>query len=386
VLGGGGAGCSRGTLESHVARSGVGGASEGGGPPEPACAEPVGDGAYVMGTVLEITLVPRAGVGDGTAEEARADARLRIRELLDRAAELDELFSSHREQSGLSRLNRAAGRGLQPVDPRLAAILRHAIAYTRETGGAFDVTVGPVVDLWIRAARRDRPPDAAEVRTALERVGPERVRVEGERVALAPGTRVELGALAKGWALDRLAEELANARMCGALLDFGQSSLRGLGRAPGGGPWTVALRGGEGTVLGLVRLRDRALSVSGSLGQWSEIGGVRYGHVVDPRTGWALREGRVAAVVAPTAAAAEAWSTALVVAGRSGLAAVEARPDTEALVQTEAERAATSGWHDVAAQASAGRRPGPRLAVSGWSLGALLRGEDSPLRAPRAQR
>jgi thiamine biosynthesis lipoprotein len=109
-------------------------------------------------------------------------------------------------------------------------------------------------------------------------------------------------------------------------------------------------------VAGVIHLRDQALGVSGSLGQWSEIDGVRYGHVVDPRSGLALRRNAQAAVVAPTAAAADAWDTALVVLGIGGLARLAGEPGTEAFVIEEAgATGSTPGW-----AAAVGFAPAPR--------------------------
>jgi thiamine biosynthesis lipoprotein len=293
-----------------------------------------------MGTVLELTLV-------GSDPQT---TRAVLAECLDQAEELDRVFSDYRSDSPLSLLNRAAGQGLLPVDPRLARILTDAKDYGAATTGAFDVSVGPLVDLWIAAARSDRVPEAAALAAARAEVGSQRIRIEGGRAALDAGMRIDLGAIAKGWALDRLRERLAEAGVRDALLDFGQSSLFALGHPLDAPDWTVALRGGRGEIVGLVHLRDRAFSVSGSLGQWSEIGGRRFGHVIDPRSGWALAEVVQAAVVAPSAAEAEAWSTALTVLGVGGLPEVEARRGIEALLLDEVGALrTTSGWHEAVA-------------------------------------
>jgi thiamine biosynthesis lipoprotein len=196
------------------------------------------------------------------------------------------------------------------------------------------------------AARRDRAPDEGELAEVLARVGSDKIRVEGEVVDLArPGMRIDLGAVAKGWALDRMRELLEREGVRHALLNFGQSSLLALGRPVDAPSWSVALRGGGGEIEGLVELREQAFSVSGTLGQWSSIGGVRYGHVIDPRTGRALTRNLQAAVVAPSAALAEVWSTALTVLGPEGLRLVESEPGVEALLREEGgATTATRGW------------------------------------------
>ena len=293
-------------------------------------------GRMAMGTVLEISLV----TGDVARGRALAET------LFGLAADLDRLLTTYEPESPLNRLSTAAGQGPQAVDPSLARILAESVAYAARTGGAFDVSVGPLVELWIEAARRDRPPDDAELARALARVGSEKIRVEGARVELAaPGMRLDLGGIAKGWALDRMGEILRREGVGDALLDFGQSSILALGRPADAPAWSVALRGAGGGIAGLLELRDRGFSVSGSLGQWSEIGGRRYGHVIDPRSGRALERNLQVAVVAPSAGQAEAWSTALVVLGPEGLALLEREPGVEAWLQEEGGAShATPGW------------------------------------------
>jgi thiamine biosynthesis lipoprotein len=298
----------------------------------------VAAGRPSMGTLLELTLV--------LDDEARGRRALEV--LFRRADEYEALFTSYRSESPVNRLSAAAGRGPQPVDPRLARILGESLAFTRATQGAFDVTVGPLVDLWRDAALRGTPPSDAELASALLRVGASAVKIHSmvPTVHLThPGMRIDLGGIAKGWTLDRLGEVLAEGGVRDALLDYGQSSILALGSPADAEAWTVALPGGEGRILGLVTLRDAGLSVSGSLGQYVEIAGVRYGHVVDPRTGRALTRNVQAAVVAPDATTAEAWSTALAVLGPEGLALVERHPGLEAhLLLEDGSQRTSSGW------------------------------------------
>ena len=137
------------------------------------------------------------------------------------------------------------------------------------------------------------------------------------RAALAhEGVSVDLGGIAKGWALDRMLPLLRERGIERALLDFGQSSVWALGAPPGAAGWRLLARGPDEGALGVLTLSDQALSVSGSLGQWVEIGGRRYGHVLDPRSGLPLERRRQALVVAPNAALAEALSQGAADPGR----------------------------------------------------------------------
>jgi thiamine biosynthesis lipoprotein len=290
-----------------------------------------------MGTVLELTLrAPSEPAGRALLERLYA-----------RAEALEAELSTWRPGSSVSRLNAAAGAGPVEVAPELAALLREALALSARTEGAFDVRVGPLVALWKEAAQRGRLPTAAELDAARALAGGELALLPGERASLGErGMSLELGGIAKGFALDRLAEELRAAGVADALLSFGESSVVALGAPEAGGRWRLLVRGPAEEMAGVLALRDQALSVSASLGQAEEIAGRRFGHVLDPRSGVPLEEARVAVVLAPTAGAAEAWSKAVLVLGAGrGLALAEAEPGVEALLLEGGGRSsATSGF------------------------------------------
>jgi thiamine biosynthesis lipoprotein len=247
-------------------------------------------------------------------------------ELVVLARGLEAELSRYDPDSALSRLNEAAGAGPQTVPPALGQIVADSVELSRRTRGSFDVSVGPLVELWTRAARRGRTPSDVELARARARVGSERlvVSVDAGTVVLEPGMSIDLGGIAKGWALDRMRERLRARGIERALLSFGHSSILAVGAPPGASGWRILLQDGEGSYAGIVTLRDATLSVSGSFGRVSRIGGRDYGHVIDPRTGEPLTEGRQAAVLAPTGASAEALSKALLVLDTAGWPSITA--------------------------------------------------------------
>jgi thiamine biosynthesis lipoprotein len=297
---------------------------------------PASDGRLVMGTVLDI--------------EVTGGDRALLELLFARAAALDAMLTRFDPESPLSRLNAASGGGPVALPAELLELLEFSRDAARATHGAFDVTVGPLVDLWWRAAGRGTPPSAGELAAARARVGSERIELrDGRATLLSRGSSVDLGGIAKGYALDALVA-LLRARGAGsALLCFGGSSLHALGAPPDGDGWRVLLHDAGGDFAGVVTLRDRALSVSGSLGQSFEIAGRRYGHVIDPRSGRPLERARVAAVVADSGARAEALSKALLVLGeREGIDLIDALPDAEAvLLDADGRRFETKGWQSA---------------------------------------
>jgi len=302
---------------------------------------PLSDGRYVMGTVLEITL------HGGSEREARS----LLAELFAAAERLDATMTVFDSQSEISRLNAAAGSGPQAVDPEVAELLSRSIEYSRLTLGTFDVTVGPLVRLWTEAAVANEPPSRDALERARARVGVDAIRVHDDgRVELREaGVEVDLGGVAKGFAIDRMRPTLRKHGIVDALLDFGQSSTLALGRPADAPGWRLLVRGPEDADLGVVTLSDQALSVSSSFGHWVEIGGRRYGHVIDPRSGQPLVEPRQAVIVARDATLAEALSKALLILSpEAGLALVESQSGCEGLlVVAGGAELRTSGW-DVA--------------------------------------
>jgi len=292
-----------------------------------------------MGTVLELTLV----TDDGASARAAAAACFAL------GAELEAVLTTWDPGSATSRMNASAGRGPFPAPPALARILADSQRLARATGGVFDPSVGPLIELWSAAGRAGRLPAAAEIAAARSRVGIERVAIDAAgRVTLAPGMAVNFGGVGKGWALDRMRELLAAHGVANALLDFGGSSWLALG-APADAPaWRVLLRDGRGGWAGAVTLRDTSVSFSESFGEASEIEGRRYGHVIDPRSGWPIQEPRAGIAFARDGATAEALTKALIVLEpAAGLAVVARTAGAEALVID-----AAGGLHE-----SAGFRP-----------------------------
>jgi thiamine biosynthesis lipoprotein len=317
------------------------GCASGAPPEDPAlvCPVTVSDGRYLMGTVLEISLcVPDRATGEAL-----------LRELFDEVASLERIFSRFDVKSDLSKLNRASGSGPLRVAPALAELTASSLEFTGLTRGTFDVTVGPLVVLWQEAEQTRALPDAAALAAARARVGPDVVRVDTAASTvdlLVPGAMLDFGGVAKGWTLDRLAEKLRKAGVARALLAFGQSSLCALGKPAGWDGWGVLLGDAAGGFAGTAQLADQSLSISGSLGQYEEIAGKRYGHVIDPRSGEPLTQARVAGALAADGARAEALSKALLILGETdGIALLESLPDAEGILIDESGQTwQTSGW------------------------------------------
>lgn len=296
------------------------------------------DGRYLMGTVLEISLC---------ASDAAPDQQV-LDSLFTTTAHLDAQLTTFSPDSPLSRLNAQAGHRSTPVPLEVTDVLSLSLRYGRLTGGTFDITVGPVMALWRQAAVTQLPPSMIALRRARSRIGREKIRLfaTGAVFLTRPGMALDLGGIGKGYALDRLVSILKQKNIRNALLDFGQSSIWALGHPSDAEGWRLLLQQPDGDVAGVITLRDQALSVSGSMGQTFEVGGQRYGHVIDPRSGSPLRRDLLACVIAPTAAQAEALSKALLILGeQEGIALLQRLPGVEGLlIEARGRRWATAGW------------------------------------------
>jgi thiamine biosynthesis lipoprotein len=241
---------------------------------------------------------------------------------LDEVDQLEEQLSIFRETSELAAINRLAAEQAVTVEPRLHALLLQCRELHRATGGAFDITSTPLSRVWGFLRREGRVPTAEELAGARRLVGMDQVTLDEEartiRLATA-GVTLNLGGIGKGYALDRVAEGMGRAGLATALLTAGASSILAHGAGPDGQGYLVGLRDPADHTrrLGTVRLAGAALGVSGVGEQSFAADGRRFGHILDPRTGWPVEGRAYAAVVAPTAALADALATAFFVGGRA---------------------------------------------------------------------
>lgn len=271
---------------------------------------------------------------------------------LDLIDELEDQMTVYREHSEVSRLNASAADGPVAVEPGLFDLLARCSVWTQETEGAFDVATGALVRVWGFHRRAGRVPPPRERVEALGRSGFRHVILDAERRTVKfrrSGLEINLGAVGKGYALDRAARLLRDEwGVCSALLHGGRSSVFGLGCPPGDPRgWPVRLRHPDrpDESLGIVYLRDQGLGTSAATYQFFEYHGRKLGHLLDPRTGWPAAGTASASVVAPTAAEADALSTAAFVLGPVGThRLLRLKPDRAAVVLDDASALQTFGF------------------------------------------
>lgn len=249
--------------------------------------------------------------------------------VLDETARLNVLFNPHDPQSPVYAFNVRH----EPVrDPEIAAVVAAALQVSRESGGAFDVTIFPLVSLWREARRQNRPPPPAAIEQAKTRVDWRRLSVADSRVDKAkPEVQMDLGGIAKGYAAGLAARRLQAAGVRAGLVDFG-GNVVAFGRMGRRG-WKIGVQDPRGTgLIGVLEVRDAAVSTSGDYERYFEADGVRYHHLLDPHTGRPAHGMRSVTVVAKDPVLADAWSTAFFVRGPAWTAAYCGQhPEVEAL-------------------------------------------------------
>jgi FAD:protein FMN transferase len=241
-------------------------------------------------------------------------------EALDEIERLERQLSFYSADSEISWINTRAAYAPVRVDPRLFRLLERCARASAATNGAFDVTIGPLVHVWNEARDQGRLPDSDRIARARAAVGMRNVELLDEDFTVRfahPDVQLDLGAFGKGYAIERAIGVLRENGATRALLHGGTSSVYGLGTPPGDASWRVGLS--DPFDAPPVELADAALSVSAVHGREYEVDGVRYGHVLDPRTGAPVRSALASAVTGPSPAECEALSTALLVLGRDWL-------------------------------------------------------------------
>ena len=263
--------------------------------------------AVHMGVAVRVALYAPT---EQVAREAASAAFARI-------AELDEKMSDYRPYSEVRMLS---GRpwDWQPVSEELLHVLALAQEVSRKSGGAFDVTVGPFVQLWRASRRSGRLPTAIELSEAGWRSGSPLLEVDTERGMVRLWTRdmeIDLGGIAKGFILQEALTVLRKRGVPSAMIEAGGDLV--VGEAPPGQPgWSVYVASADTAVLRRARaLTNAAVATSGGSEQFFEVNGVRYSHVIDPRTGMGITGRHIVTVIAEDGALADAAATALSVLG-----------------------------------------------------------------------
>ncbi len=252
-------------------------------------------------------------------------------------------MSDYKADSELSRVNRRACEGAVKVSEPLFEVLQRAVAFSRETNGAFDVTVGPLVDLFHSAGNKGVAPGEEEIAQTRLKTGFEKLKLDEQNRTVkfaVDGMRLDLGGIAKGYGIDKAVEAMQECGAVGGMVDVG-GDIRCFG-VPAGGKehWLIGLQDpndtkeviGTGKALLVLKLSDAAIATSGDYRRFTLIDGKRYSHIVNTKAGYSGGLTSVT-VISKNATDADALATAVSVMGaEKGLALIEVMPGTEAIL------------------------------------------------------
>lgn len=287
----------------------------------------------LMGTFVQVTVT--------------ADNEQKAQECIDaafeRMREINRQMNDHDPNSPISRLTQTAF--LQPaaISPELFEIIETSIQYSKLSDGAFDITIGPETQLWRKMAQTGQKPLEQELAQARAKVGYEKLILDAANRTLqfaVEGMKLDVGAIAKGYAVDLAVKVMQQKGADGGMVDIG-GNIRCFGQGPGEkGIWLIGLQDprNDQQILMELRLNDMAVATSGDYRRTVVIGGEPHSHILNPKSAESVKEVASVTIIAPTATDADALSTTVSVLGKEkGLALLEQTGNAEAILITSQE-------------------------------------------------
>lgn len=290
--------------------------------------DPITKTAFLLDTFVVITIYD-------SQDESLLDGSLAL------CKEYEGQLSRTIQASEIARLNdRSAGTERMAVSPSTAELIKEGLAYSRLSGGAFDITIEPVSSLWDFTSGKAQLPDPEQLAEAVEKVGYEDLSVEGEEVCFtSPDTRIELGAIAKGYIADKIKEYLLEQGVKSALINLGGNVLC-IGEKPDGLPFKVGLQKpfrDRNETIAVLNIKDQSVVTSGVYERCFEKDGVNYHHILDPKTGYPYDNGLLSVtIVSPRSVDGDGLSTACFSLGlEEGIALLDTMPEVYGYFITE---------------------------------------------------
>ncbi len=294
--------------------------------------KPLKQTEMIMGTLVEITVIP-------ANEKA-------IREAFEALKKVDALMSTYKEDSEISILNRE---GKAQVSEETLEVIKDAIKFSNLTDGAFDITCRPLINLWKKAKKEEKVPTEEEIEEAISLVGYQRIILEGNQIRLEKkGMQIDLGGIAKGYAVDKAIEALKKNSIKRALVNAG-GDLYALGTDRQGEKWQIGVQDPreEDKIIDIIKVKDRAVATSGDYRRYFTLEGKRFSHIVNPETGLTVQDVPMSVtIVGPGATTTDALSTGVFVLGpEEGMKLIESLPEVEGMIISEGMKKLTSqGW------------------------------------------
>ena len=295
---------------------------------------------YIMGTIFEIAAY----------DQSSARASNAIEQAFQEIIRLDNLLSNYKPDSALSDLNRSAHFHAEKVPSDLYSVIDQAVQFSRLSDGRFDISIAPLVNLWKAALRGEGTPSRAQQEEVRNCVGYEKIELTPpDQISFqSPCLQLDLGAIGKGYAVDRAAEVLHSLGIRNALINAGGSTIFAMGSPPDQAGWVVHLRDPSNKLDPQVMLRDGSVSTSEQTAP-SLLGNNSAGHIIDPDTGMPLKTVFAVSAVSKTASVSDALSTTLLLLGPTkGKALVKGMTDVSAIwISHEAQVETATGGPQI---------------------------------------
>ena len=257
---------------------------------------------------------------------------------------LERLLSRYEIKSEITQLNRKGFKKPLKISPPTFYILQKAIEFSKLSDGAFDITAGPLIELWQKAAKTNTLPSDIEIEKAREKVGYEKLTLDPENMTAqlaSADMKLDVAAIAKGYAIDQVVLTMQNSGAIGGVVDIG-GDIRSFGAPPKGkNYWLIGLQNpqktkdplGTGEILLTLKLKDSAVTTSGDYRRFALIEGKRHSHIIDTKTGLSSAKLSSVTIITQNAIDADALATAVTVMGpEKGLELIEKIPNTEAIL------------------------------------------------------
>lgn len=222
-----------------------------------------------------------------------SDAQAAVQESFKKIDELDKMASSNISTSDVSKINSAAGKGYVKVHPEIMKMIKTSIKYSKLSGGAWDITTGPLINLWGIGTKNERIPSDAEIKAKLPLVGYDKISINEANSSVMlqkQGMAIDLGGIAKGFTADEVLKIFKKHNIKNGLINLGSSTIYAIGKNESNLPWSIGIqhprKNDSQTYLGAISLSDKALSTSGDYERYFIKNGKRYHHIISPFTGY----------------------------------------------------------------------------------------------------
>jgi thiamine biosynthesis lipoprotein len=286
-----------------------------------------------MGTLANVTVVAE---DEDTAQKSIAEA-------FETFEEVERLMSYHNPDSQINIINRDAHNSPVKADESIFLVLQNAVEFSRLTGGAFDITVAPLIDLWNAAADANELPAKEEIEAARAKVGSDKLILDTDQKTVqfaVEGMKIDLGGIAKGYAIDQAIEAIRKSGALGGMVDIG-GDIRVFGKPPRNRKlWSIGLQDPRdkseiipGSFRSIIQVEDAAVTTSGDYRRYVSIQGQKFSHIINSATGQSAQDLSSVTIISASALKADALATAVTVLGaEKGMELIESLPDTEALL------------------------------------------------------